>query len=418
MMKIGILAIGDELTSGMTQDTNSSFIARETSAEGWEISGILIAGDDERLIEQGLAHLMEISDAVIVTGGLGPTSDDMTTESIAKAFGLPLHTDETILNRMKEGFKAFGLPWADTNAKQARFPEGAVIINNPVGTACGFSLERGGVVIVVIPGVPREVHRMLHEGVVPLFKKKFNEPGEKRKRRTIKSFGLTEAEVAKRLSDLNIGPGIEIGFYPRFPENHIVVTVRGGDDDEIDNRLAGIEKDIVERVGKYVFGYDNETLEGIVASILTEQNMTLAVAESCTGGLITDRITNVPGSSTFLERGVVVYSNRAKIELLSVPSEVIEREGAVSEKTALLMVTGVRKLAKTDVGLAVTGIAGPTGGTEEKPVGTVFIALANEEGSFCRELHFRWDRRRNKEMTAQVALELLRRLLVGIDIHG
>jgi nicotinamide-nucleotide amidase len=417
-MKIGILAIGDELTSGMTQDTNSSFMARELSAEGWQISGIVIAGDDGGLIERGLTHLMGISDAVIVTGGLGPTSDDRTTESIAEAFGLPLFTDETILNRMKEGFRAFGLPWADTNAKQARFPEGAEIIDNPVGTACGFSLEREGVVITVIPGVPREVHRMLPGGVVPLFRKKFNTPGEKRKRRTIKSFGLTEAEVAKRLSDLDIGPGDVIGFYPRFPENHIVITVRGGDDDEIDERLAEIERNIIERLGKYVFGYDGDTLEGIVASILTEQKMTLAVAESCTGGLITDRITNVPGSSAFFERGVVVYSNRAKTDLLGVPPEVIETEGAVSEKTALLMAKGVRDLAKTDVGLSVTGIAGPTGGTEEKPVGTVFISLANDKGSLCREFHFRWDRRRNKEMTAQVALELLRRLLVGIDIHG
>ncbi len=417
-MKIGILAIGDELTSGMTQDTNSSFIAREIAAEGWQISGILIAGDDGRLIEKGLKHLMGISDAVIVTGGLGPTSDDMTTESIAEAFGLTLYTDETILDRMKEGFKAFGLPWADTNAKQARFPEGAVIIDNPVGTACGFSLKRGGVVIAVIPGVPREVHRMLPEGVVPLFRKEFGDTGETRKRRTIKSFGLTEAEVAKRLSDLDLGPGIEIGFYPRFPENHIVLTARGGSEDEIDERIGRIEGDIIKRLGKYVFGYDGDTLEGIVASILTERSMTLAVAESCTGGLITDRITNVPGSSAFLERGVVVYSNRAKTELLGVPSEVIETDGAVSEETALLMAKGVRNLAKTDIGLAVTGIAGPTGGTEEKPVGTVFIALANEEGSFCRELHFRWDRRRNKEMTAQIALELLRRSLVGIDVHG
>ncbi len=417
-MKIGILAIGDELTSGMTQDTNSSFMARELSAEGWEISGILIAGDEGRLIEKSLTHLMGISDAIIVTGGLGPTSDDMTTEAIAEAFGLPLYTDEKILTRMKEGFRAFGLTWAETNTKQARFPEGSLIIDNPIGTACGFSLEREGVIIAVIPGVPREVHRMLPEGVLPLFRKRFNEPGEKRKRRTIKTFGLTEAEVAKRLSDLDIGSGDVIGFYPRFPENHIVITVKGGDDDEIDDRLAGIEEDILERLGKYVFGYDDETLEGIVASILTKKNMTLAVAESCTGGLITDRITNVPGSSAFLERGVVVYSNGAKTDLLDVPPEVIETHGAVSKETALLMAKGIRNLARTDVGLAVTGMAGPTGGTKEKPVGTVFISLANKEGSFCRELHFRWDRRRNKEMTAQVALELLRRLLVGVDIHG
>jgi nicotinamide-nucleotide amidase len=417
-MKVGILAIGDELTSGMTQDTNSSYIARELNAEGWHVGGIVVAGDEQGVIERGLRYLMGISDAVIVTGGLGPTSDDRTTASIAEVFGLDLYTDEEILNRMKEGFKAFGLPWADTNEKQAMFPEGSEVIDNPVGTACGFSLEKEDVIISVIPGVPREVYRMLPEGVIPLFRDRFGESGKKRKRKVVKTFGLTEAEVAKKLSDMNVDAGIDIGFYPKFPENHIVVTVRDGDETKIDEKLLKTVEEIAGRLGKYVFGYDNDTMERIVASLLTAKGLTLAVAESCTGGLITDRVTNVPGSSVFLERSVVVYSNKAKQDLLGVPADVLEKHGAVSEETALLMAEGVRNLARTDIGLAVTGVAGPSGGTKEKPVGTVFISLADEKGSVCRELHFRWDRRRNKEMTSQVALELLRRLLVGINIHG
>jgi nicotinamide-nucleotide amidase len=298
------------------------------------------------------------------------------------------------------------------------FPEGSEVIDNPVGTACGFSLEKEDVIISVIPGVPREVYRMLPEGVIPLFRDRFGESGKKRKRKVVKTFGLTEAEVAKKLSDMNVDAGIDIGFYPKFPENHIVVTVRDGDETKIDEKLLKTVEEIAGRLGKYVFGYDNDTMERIVASLLTAKGLTLAVAESCTGGLITDRVTNVPGSSVFLERSVVVYSNKAKQDLLGVPADVLEKHGAVSEETALLMAEGVRNLAGTDIGLAVTGVAGPSGGTKEKPVGTVFISLADEKGSVCRELHFRWDRRRNKEMTSQVALELLRRLLVGINIHG
>ena len=418
-MKVGIMAIGDELISGMTQDTNSSYIAREIVAEGWELSGMLIVGDDEEAIEKGLEYLMKRSDALIVTGGLGPTTDDRTTASIARAFGLELHMNDDILERMKKGFQAFGLPWNETNAKQALFPRGSEIIANPVGTACGFSIDHGDTIIAVIPGVPREVYRMLPEGVIPLFKRRFGEAERKRVRRTIKTFGVTEAEVAGKLGDLDgASLGVDIGFYPRFPENHIQLTAWGDTVEESRETLAAVESLIVQRLDRYIFGYDDDTIEGVVAALLTEKKLTLALAESCTGGLIADRLTNVPGSSLFLERGVVVYSNRSKTDLLGIPAEIIDRHGAVSEETAVAMAEGIRKRAGADIGIGVTGIAGPSGGTPEKPVGTVFIALADAEGTRCREFHFRWGRRRNKEMSSHVALELLRRLLQGVDIHG
>jgi nicotinamide-nucleotide amidase len=412
-MKVGILAIGDELTSGATQDTNSSFISRELNAQGWSVSTIMIAGDDESAIGRGLDFLMAISDAVIVTGGLGPTVDDITTASIAKAFGLDLYTDEALLNQMKERFEKFRIKWTPNNTKQAMFPEGAEVIPNPVGTACGFFMKKDGTVVAVIPGVPSEVKRMLPEGVIPIFQRECKETRQYVTRRIIKLFGLTEAKIDQTVSGIELDiPGVSIGFYPYFPEIHIAITSRNLTESVAKQNLKIAEKQIKEKLRKYIFGYDNDTLEGIVASFLKKKGLTLSVAESCTGGLITDRLTDISGSSTFLDRGVVVYSNTSKTELLGVPDEIINKYGAVSEETAILMAEGVKKLGKTDLGLAITGIAGPTGGTDQKPVGTVFIALIDGGNTICRNFSFRWERRRIKKISSQWALEMLRRFLI------
>jgi len=412
-LDVGILTIGDELTSGMIQDTNSSFMSRQLNSEGWHVSATMSVGDDEAAIKKGLEYLLEISDAVIVTGGLGPTSDDITTASIAKAFGLKLYTDDSVLSEIKKRFEKFRIQWTDNNAKQAMFPEGAATILNPVGTAWGFSLKKDGKIVAVIPGVPFEVKRMFPEGVIPLFRKEFKEPVQYSSKRTIKLFGISESRVDEALSGEEFKiPGVAIGFYPRFPENHLVITSKGDDKETSIENLKVIEEKIIERLEKYIFGYDNETLEGIVASLLTKKNLTLSVAESCTGGLIIDRLTDIPGSSKFLDRGVVTYSNISKMEILGVPSSILDEHGAVSEQTAVSMAEGVRKLGKTDIGLSVTGIAGPTGGTVEKPVGTVFIAVTDGSDTVCRKFLFRWERRRVKEISSQWSLEILRRFLV------
>ncbi len=412
-MDIGILVIGNELTSGMTQDTNSSFIARELYEHGWGVSAVMVVGDDSAAIRGGLDCLLEISDALVVTGGLGPTADDITTVAVAGAFGLDLYTDETVLQQLKGRFSSLGIPWTENNAKQAMFPEGAGIIDNAVGTACGFSLDKDGRPVAVIPGVPAEAGKMFSDGVVPIFREKIAYR-EHVAKRTIKTFGRTESQIDQILSheDLEI-PGVSIGFYPRFPEIHLVVTSRDEDRDDVEESLRIVCERIEGKLHRYIFGYDDDTMGGVVAALLTDRGLTLSVAESCTGGLITDRLTDVPGSSVFLERGVVTYSNTSKVELLGVPASVIEKNGAVSEEVAILMAEGVKRLAGTDIGLATTGIAGPTGGTEDKPVGTVFIALSAGEGTTCRRFLFRWDRRRIKEISAQVALNMLRRFLAG-----
>jgi nicotinamide-nucleotide amidase len=413
-MKVGILTIGNELISGKTQDTNSSFIARQLHAQGWQTSVIMSVPDDEGAIKIGLNHIMSLSDAVVVTGGLGPTADDITTSAVARAFGLGIYTDQSALKHIRDRFEKFQLKWTANNEKQAHVPEGAETIKNPVGMAWGYSLKKDGQIIAVVPGVPSEVKRMVPDGIIPLLRKEFKDATGHVESRTIKLSGITEANVDQILADVDFSSlGVNIGFYPNFPEIQIVLTAIAATEDVAKERITVADGRVSERLKQYIFAYDQDTLEGIIARLLTDKNLTLAVAESCTGGLVSDRLTDVSGSSAFLERGVIAYSNDSKADLLGVPEDVLKEFGAVSEKTAVSMAEGVRRLGKCNLGISTTGIAGPAGGTTEKPVGTVFIALANGTTTFCRHHNFRWDRRRNKTMMSQAALIMLKRYLTG-----
>jgi nicotinamide-nucleotide amidase len=414
MMRIGILTIGNELTSGRIQDTNSALIARTMQEQGWPVAAMLSVGDDDGAIRDALDFLLARAEAVIATGGLGPTADDITTAAIARAFGLTLYMDESVLAHIRELFTKRRLAWTQNNAKQAVFPEGAQIIANPTGTAAGFAVRREGKIVAVIPGVPAEARRMLPEGVIPMFRKTFPGSALHVETSTFKLFGIPEAAVDAALADADLaGLGLGVGFYPNFPENHLVLTARTTSAEEAGKNLRAAGARVEARLGKYIFGRGQDTLEGMVARMLTENRLSIAVAESCTGGLITDRLTDIPGSSGFLERGVITYSNASKTSLLGVPEAVIEAHGAVSAETARLMAEGVRRLAGTGLGLAVTGIAGPSGGTEAKPVGTLYVALADSDKTLCRHHVMRWDRRRNKIAAAQTALLMLLRYLSG-----
>ncbi len=415
-MKIGILTIGDEITSGRIQDTNTAYLAREFHVRGWEVAAVMSVGDSISAIRDALDCILSVSDGVVVTGGLGPTADDITTEAITEIYGLRLFTDEAVLQTIKDRFAQRGLRWTDNNAKQAMFPEEAIPLRNPVGTAWGFCLKRVGKPIVVLPGVPMEVKKMVPEVVIPLFEKE--DPAGKKAMvvKTVKLFGLAEALIDNALADLKYDhEHMSIGFYPRFPENHIVITSWHDDRARADENLADVLKGVQERLRKNIFGYDEDTLEGMIGALLTERKLTISVAESLTGGLLADRITNVPGSSAYFERGVVTYSNRSKTELLGVPEEILKEHGAVSQEVAVLMAEGVRKASGTDIGVSTTGIAGPAGGTDKKPVGTIFIAVSDGKRTVCRDFTFKWERRRNKEITSQWALELIRRFLMGED---
>lgn len=413
-VRIGILVVGDELTRGMIGDRNTAYLARAIQEEGWEVSFSTLSGDGGEDIAAAFRFLLARSRAVVVTGGLGPTADDRTTEFLARALGRGCYIDERALRHIRERFTFLGIPWTENNAKQAVFPEGAEPVENPVGTAWGYVLEEEEKIVAVLPGVPSEVRRLFPEGILPRLRRRLTGSGEGPSKRTVKMFGIAEARIDETLSGVEFASlGVSLGFYPRFPENHLVLTARHDDRSVAEDCLARAVAQVRERLGKYIFAYDEDTLEGIVASLLTEQGKTLAVAESCTGGLVADRLTDVPGSSRYFERGLVVYSNSSKEDLLGVPPEVLRFHGAVSEETARLMAEGARARAGTDLGLSTTGIAGPSGGTDRKPVGTVFVALAGEKGTVCREFHFPWGRRRVKEISAQWALEMLRRYLAG-----
>ena len=411
-MKIGILTIGNELMSGRTADTNSSFIARELNLQGWPVEIMMSVGDDFAAIKSRLHYLLTFTDAVICTGGLGPTADDITTAAIAQAFGLPLYTDEAVLQGIKDKFTKYNLRWVENNAKQAVFPQGAEVIANPVGTAAGFALPVADKLVFVIPGVPSETHRLLPEGVIPVLHRYFPQPVGHTIKQTIKTFGLGEGAVDERLAPVDFTAlGVSVGFYPVFPENHLVLIARSDSREQAHLNLQKAQDEVTARLHDYIFSYGEQTLEEIIAAVLTEKKLTIAVAESCTGGLIANRLTDVSGSSIYFERGLTTYSNAAKISMLDVPAEIIEKHGAVSEETARLMAEGVRKLAGTSLGLSSTGIAGPTGGSKEKPVGTVFVALADENRTICRHHAFRWDRKRNKQVSTEAALMMLKNYL-------
>lgn len=413
-MKIGILTIGNELMNGRIADTNASFIAREANQQGWSVEAIMSVGDDFAAIKDRLNYLLSMTDAVICSGGLGPTSDDITTAAIAEAFGLPLYTDESVLNFIKDIFTKFNFKWVENNAKQAMFPQGAEVLPNARGTAPGFSLSMNGKFIFVIPGVPAEAKLMVTNGVLPALRRHFPQKEQYIVKQTIRTFGLSEAAVDEQVKDIDFDSlGVNIGFYPVFPENHIVLIARSRNQDEARNHLQKAQDEVSAHVRDYIFAYGEQTLEEVIAGLLTAKKLTIAVAESCTGGMITSRLTDVSGSSDYLERGLVTYSNAAKISMLGVPAEIIERHGAVSEETARLMAEGVRKLAGTDLGISSTGIAGPTGGSPEKPVGTVYIALADSRKTICRHYAYRWDRKRNKDIFAEAALFLLKNYLQG-----
>jgi nicotinamide-nucleotide amidase len=314
---------------------------------------------------------------------------------------------------MERRYREFGRPMPDAAKKQAVLPEGATPIANPVGTACGFLIKDGMRHFMFLPGVPEEVHAMTAGFIIPYIR---SEAGISQiiKSRTLKVFGLWESKIQELLSGhLPDLPSVALGFYPNFPEVSLKITGRGVQEQQVEKEIGLLQAAIKDHVGDYIYSENNETMEEVVGRMLAAQGASLAVAESCTGGLITHRLTNVPGSSAYVERSFVVYSNLAKQELLAVPEAVLAEHGAVSEPVARLMAEGARTAAGTVYGLSVTGIAGPDGGSPEKPVGTVFIAVAAPGQTVVEKKFFPGSREKIKIMTSQMALNLLRLVVMG-----
>lgn len=407
-----IITIGDELISGRVVDLNAWYAAGRLTAAGLKVNRVTTVGDDQESISKALQKALSDSQFVIITGGLGSTDDDITNEIAASALNRPLCLDEEMYEHMKEYAAVRGLKMSRAFEKMAWMPEDAKILC-PKEEVCGFSLVENKVRLYFLPGVPEQMRFLMDKVVLPdllLHGKAPSCPPH----RVLKLYGLDEPSLAEKLSDLPGKSGnIILGFYPRFPENHITLSLRGDDRSSTAGDLDGMEREIRSRVGSFIFATGDQTMEGVVGERLVQNKLTLSVAESCTGGLIENLITNVPGSSAYFLGGVVVYSNQAKMDLLGVSRRTLDTHGAVSDAAAAEMAAGVRRALKADLGLSVTGIAGPDGGTPEKPVGTVHIGLARGDKAFSGKYRFWGNREQNKLNSAMMALDWVRRYLHG-----
>ncbi len=415
-MKAALLAIGDEIVAGLTTDTNSGFLAEQLRAVGVEPVAGFAVPDDEDAMARAWERALAEAEVAISTGGLGPTADDLTTAVVARLAGRPLRLDEHSLSLIEERFRGRGMEMPENNRRQALFPEGSTIVPNPLGTAPGFicPVGRGGAIrhVVCLPGVPREMKRMAVETVIPWLEGL--NPARRFLSRTFSTFGLAESRLDELLEGVVAPSEARLAFRAAFPRVQARLTVSGAPDDDLEGRLDALEARVRERLGTHVYAVGDEGMEETVGGLLRERGLTLAVAESCTGGLIGHRITEVPGSSEYFLMGVVSYSNDAKERLLGVRPETLRDHGAVSTQAAEEMAAGVRRLSGADLGLSTTGIAGPGGGSPDKPVGTVCVGLAWEGGSWSRRYDL-GERSRDwvKGMTAQVALDRVRRWLLG-----
>ena len=411
MMRSAILAIGNELVQGRVLNTTSFLAARWLFPYGYVLEEILTIPDDLKLIEFHLCRYLSQYPFVILSGGLGPTTDDLTNEAVARALGRRLVVQEEVLRRIKEWERNAGLPPNPLRRKMARLPEGAVLLTNEKAMAGYYLPLEGGKMLFCLPGVPEEFEYLLKEKVIPLLLEHFP-PQEAVRFKLYKLFGLREADINLKLQELEALPHVSVGYYPVLPEIHLSVTVRAQSEQEADKLFASVEERIRKSLGEYIFAEGEDLLEAVVGRLLVKHQQMLAVAESCTGGLIASRITRIPGSSAYFERGVVTYSNQAKHEILGVPREDLEKFGAVSKPVALAMAKGIRRLAHTDYGLSVTGIAGPTGGSPEKPVGTVWIGFSCAQGTVAQCFLFPGDRHLVQNFSATTALDWLRRYLL------
>jgi nicotinamide-nucleotide amidase len=415
-MKVSILAIGDEIVGGRTVDTNSPFLAEAVLSTGAEPVGGLSVMDDPPAIERALARALEDAEVVITTGGLGPTADDLTTECVARVAGVGVALHEPSLRRIEARFRERGVEMPANNRKQALLPAGSTPIPNPLGTAPGFvcPVERDGRVrhVVTLPGVPREMRAMAEATVLPWLRDR--QPGRRFLSRVYSVFGISESKLDELVAGAVDPAEARVSFRAAFPRLQLRLTLAGSPGDDLEARLEALDARVRARLGDAVYATGDEGMEETVGRLLRERGLTLAVAESCTGGLIGSRITDVAGSSAYFLLGVIAYSNEAKQELLGVRAETIAAHGAVSTQTAAEMAEGVRRAAGAALGVATTGIAGPGGGSPEKPVGTVCVGLAWEGGAWSRRFDLgAREREWVKGMTAQIALDRLRRWLLG-----
>lgn len=415
-MKAAILTLGTELTRGELVDTNGPWLAAELTALGLEVIEQVTVDDDDTRIAQALRRVAHGVDVVLATGGLGPTSDDRTAAVVAQVLGEPLVRHEDVLSRLRERWLSRGAPMPASNEKQADAPASATLLPN-IGTAPGFHVRIDGADAYFMPGVPREMKHIFTESIAPALASRV----ERRSYQIhLRTFGRTESDLADALAGIEDAyPGVTLGYRAHFPEIELKVLARADRAADAETKAEEVAAELRERLGPVVFGGRDDTFEGVVGAALRARKLTLALAESCTGGLIGAKLTSVPGSSEFLLLDAVVYANSAKEAVLGVHRSLLDAHGAVSAEVASAMAEGVRALSGADLAVSITGIAGPGGGTEDKPVGTVWFGVsgAGRKGhTFRRRLP--GDRERVRELAAYVALEAIRRLAAGARLPG
>ena len=413
-MNAEVITIGNEILSGRIVDSNSAFIGARLSGIGVPLTWITSVGDDRDRIAQAFEQAWARADVIIVTGGLGPTHDDMTKLVFAEWFGRKLVLNEQVLEQVRARFAHRGIEMPSSNLDQAMVPEGVEALENRWGTAPGLHLEEAGKHVFLLPGVPREMKGLLEQCVIPILKR--SGFGRSILQHTLRSTGISESALYERLRDL---PGMDaLAFLPGLAGVDLNITVQGDEERVVQAQVERMAAEIRERVGTFLYGEGDQTIEAVLGEMLMAKGWRIAVAESCTGGLIANRITDAPGSSDYFERGIVAYSNRAKVELLGVPEDLIATHGAVSVPVAEAMASGVRMRSNVNISLSVTGIAGPAGGTEEKPVGLVFMGVSTAAGTFSKKFQFGNERWVNKQRAAQAGLDLVRRVLIEPAVHG
>ena len=416
LRRAAIVAVGSELLTPSKLDTNSLHITEQLNRLGLDVVVKAVVGDSRDELANVIRALLDRVDLLILCGGLGPTDDDVTREAVADALARPLAEDEAITARLRERFRArgFTMPMPETNRRQAMVPAGATVIENSKGSAPGLWIDEGGRVVVLLPGPPRELKPMLATLVEGSLRARAS--GEPLVRRLVRIAGRIESDVDQLLQPLYrewaaAVPAIAATILAQPGAIELHLSAHAASHDVVDRALDSAVQRVVETIGADVYSTDGRKLEQVVGDLLAARGLHVAAAESCTGGLITSRLTDVPGSSRYVDESIITYSNDAKTELLGVPTELLNAHGAVSEPVALAMADGIRARARADVGIGVTGIAGPTGGTPEKPVGMVVVAVTTSSERRCRTFRFFGERELVKFQASQSALDMVRRLL-------
>lgn len=415
-MTAAVLSIGTELTRGELVNTNATWLGEELTKLGFDVVEHATVDDDLERIVTLIRRFADRHQVVVATGGLGPTSDDLTTAAAARAADVGLVRDEGVVEGIRAKFKAFGRVMPESNAKQGDFPEGADVLPNEAGTAPGFAIDLGAARFFFVPGVPREMKHIFLESIQPAI------AGLAQPRTHqihIRTFGMTESGVAQALDGLeNAHAGLTLGYRAHFPEIEVKVHVRSSSAIEAEDEAQAIAEKVRELLGDAVFGGRDDSFPAVVGQVLREAGKTLAVAESCTGGRVGAMLTRVPRSSDYLLLDAVVYANSAKEAVLGVGSETLRTHGAVSSETAAAMAEGALRISEADIAVSITGVAGPGGGSDDKPVGTVWFGLAQRDRpTITRHRKLPWGRDRVQELSAYIALEMVRRAILGRDLE-